>query len=229
MGARTSFRRWHIWIGWLAALPVLFWVVSGLIMVWKPIEEVRGTGLLREPAPVKLLGPPVPPNIAGVPLEGLSLEQRAGGPRWVLRLPGRTRLADPRTGLLLPPYSAVDATREVVSRYTGDAKVAAVSRTAPSSPPIDLRRPIAAWQVNMDDGTRFYVDASSGEIVATRTRWWRFYDFMWGLHIMDMETREDSHNPLVIIFGFTALAMSLVGAVLLPLTIKRRRSPSRTE
>jgi len=224
MGVRTSFRRWHIWIGWLAAVPVLFWVVSGLIMVWKPIEEVRGADLLREPAPVKLVGPPIPPNVAGVALDGLSLEQRAGGPRWVVQLPGRTRLADPLTGLLLQPYSAADATREVVSRYTGEAKVAAVSRTDPANPPIDLRRPIAAWQVSMDDGTRFYVDAASGEIVATRTRWWRFYDFMWGLHIMDTKTREDTHNPLMITFGLAALAMSLVGAVLLPLTIRRRRT-----
>ena len=229
MGARTSCRRWHIWIGWLAALPVLFWVISGLVLVWKPIEEVRGTGLLREPAPVRLKGPPIPPNVAGVALKGLSLEQRAAGPRWVVQLPGRTRLADPLTGLLLPPYSAADASREVVSRYTGSAKVAAVSRIDPSNPPIDLRRPIAAWQVRMDDGTRFYVDASSGELVATRTRWWRFYDFMWGLHIMDTTTREDTHNPLIITFGLAALAMSLIGAILLPLTIKRRRSAPRSE
>ena len=24
---------------------------------------------------------------------------------------------------------------------------------------------------------------------------------MWGLHIMDLETREDAHNPLLIGFG----------------------------
>ena len=51
----------------------------------------------------------------------------------------------------------------------------------------------------------------SGQIVATRTRWWRFYDFMWGLHIMDPKTREDTHNPFVIRFGIVALAMSVLG------------------
>ena len=53
----------------------------------------------------------------------------------------------------------------------------------------------------MGDGTHFYVDAGSGEIVAKRTGWWRFYDFMWGLHIMDPGGREDTHNPFVIGFG----------------------------
>ena len=76
----------------------------------------------------------------------------------------------------------------------------------------------------MDDGTRFYVDASSGQIVATRTRWWRFYDLMWGIHIMDLKTREDTHNPLVIGFGMIALAMSVLGTILLTKTIRKRRS-----
>ena len=224
MGVRTQFRRWHIWVGWLVALPVLFWVVSGLVMVWKPIEEVRGTDLLREAAPVRLVGPPIPPNVAGVPLSSLSLEQRAVGSRWVVKLPdGTTRLADPLTGLLLPPLSAGEASREVTARYTGKATVASVTRTDKENPPLDLRRPIAAWRVAMDDGTHFYVDQGSGEVVARRTRWWRFYDWMWGLHIMDLKTREDTHNPLTIGFGIAALAMSLLGAVLLPLTLRRRK------
>ena len=88
---------------------------------------------------------------------------------------------------------------------------------------LTLRRPISAWQVTMKDGTRFYVDSASGQIVATRTRWWRFYDFMWGLHIMDPGTREDTHNPWVIAFGLIALAVSVIGSILLPQTIKKKK------
>jgi len=221
---RSRLRRWHVWLGWVIALPILFWVVSGLVMVWKPIEEVRGNHLLREPAPVQLAGPPIPPNVAGVALESLRLEQRAAGPRWVVALAdGRTRLADPLTGLLLPPLSAADAAREVAARYTGKARVRSVTRTSADDPPLEFRRPVAAWQVAMDDGTRFYVDAASGEVAARRTPWWRVYDFMWGLHIMDLETREDTHNPLVLGFGVIALAMTVLALVLLPMTINRRR------
>ena len=92
------------------------------------------------------------------------------------------------------------------------------------NPPIDLRRPIAAWQVTMDDGAHFYVDSASGQILATRTRWWRFYDLMWGLHIMDPQTREDTHNPFVILFGVVALGMSVLGTILLPMTLKKKRN-----
>ena len=66
---RAKLRRWHIWLGWAAAIPVLIWVISGLVMVARPIEEVRGSGLLREGEPLRVLGTPVPPSIAGVSVE----------------------------------------------------------------------------------------------------------------------------------------------------------------
>lgn len=224
MTLRSRLRRWHIWIAWVAAIPVLLWIVSGLVMVARPIEEVRGEGLLKPVGAMRLVGTPIPPRIAGVPLSTLSLEQRAAGPRWVVKLPdGTTRLADPETGLLLPELSAADAAREVQARYAGSSLVHSVKRTSAEDPPLDLRRPVSAWQVAMDDGTRFYVDSASGQIVATRTRFWRFYDLMWGLHIMDPATREDTHNPWVIGFGLIAFAVSVLGVILLPQTIKRKR------
>ena len=224
MSGRTRNRRWHIWLAWVAAIPILLWTISGLAMVARPIEEVRGEGLLNDPAPIRMVGPPIPPLISGVAVQSLSLEQRAGGPRWVVKLPdGKTRLGDPRTGLLLPELSANDARREVEARYTGKATIQSVARTDADDPPIEFRRPVAAWQVVMSDGVHFYVDASSGQIVATRTGWWRFYDFMWGLHIMDPVTREDTHNPFVILFGIVALAMSVLGTILLPKALKKRR------
>jgi len=231
MGAvRSRLRRWHVWLGWVVALPILLWVVTGLVMVAKPIEEGRGEHLLAEPRPVRLALAPVPPAVGGVPLSSLTLEQRAAGPRWVIAMAGGpTRLADPDTGALLPPLSAADAVREVTARYTGTARVQAATRTDPKQPPLEFRRPVAAWQVAMDDGTHFYVDAGSGEIVARRTRWWRFYDWMWGLHIMDLKTREDAHNPLTIGFAIAALAMALLALVLLPMTTRwpRRRKAKR--
>ena len=226
MGAvRSRLRRWHIWLGWIVGLPMLVWTLSGVIMVWKPIEEVRGEGLLREPAPMRFSTPVVPPAVAGLPLASLALEPRAAGPRWVVKLhDGSTRLADPGSGALLAPLSAADAAREVTSRYTGQATVKAVTRTDPANPPLDLRRDIPAWNVEMSDDTRFYVDAGSGAVVARRTTWWRFYDLMWGLHIMDPQTREDTHNPWVIGFGIVALLTTILALIMLPLTLRRRRN-----
>jgi uncharacterized iron-regulated membrane protein len=228
MAVRSTLRRWHTWLGWLVGLPVLFWIVSGLVMVWKPIEEVRGEHLLSEPPAILVSRPLIPPAVQGVPIETLGLSQRAAGPRWVIMMrDGTHRLADPATGALLPPVSATEAMNEVTSRYTGAAKVASVRRTDPARPPIELRKPVAAWQVAMDDGTNFYVDPGSGAIIARRTGWWRFYDFMWALHIWDFSTREDANNPLTLGLGIASLVMAVMALTLLPLTIRRRKGNRR--
>ena len=225
---RTKLRRYHIWLGWVVGLPILFWVVSGLIMIIKPIDEVRGKALLAPPAPLSLSSPPVTPAVEQVGLSGLTLEQRAAGPRWVAKVTdGPGRIADPATGRWLPPLSAADAVHEVAARYTGKARVAAVNRTDADHPPLDLRQPLATWQVVMDDGTHFYVDSATGAIIATRTRFWRFYDWMWGLHIMDMTSREEPHNAWVAVFGIGSLVMAMLALVMLPLTIRRRRRKSK--
>lgn len=228
MGVRSKLRRWHIWLGWIVGLPIFFWVVSGLVMVARPIEEVRGSGLLSEPPVVQLQAAPLPPAIAGIPLKSLTLVQGESGPRWIATLPdGTVRAADPATGEWLPATSATAAAREVMARYTGKASIARVAPTDPDDPPLDLRRSIPAWQVAMTDGTHFYVDSRSGEIVATRTRFWRIYDWMWGLHIMDLKTREDTHNPLIITLAVVSLLTTLLALVMLPLTIRRRRKAAR--
>ncbi len=221
---RQRLRRWHIWLGWVVGLPILAWMVSGLVMVARPIETVRGEGLIAE-APALPAGlAAVPPAIGPRPLASLRLEAGPDGPRWLLKYAdGGTRLADALTGRLLPPLAAADAARIVEARYTGKARISAVDRTSAEAPPLDLRRKVAAWRVTMSDGTRFYLDAATGEILARRTRWWRFYDFMWGLHIMDLKTREDAHNPWLIGFGLAALVTTLLALAMLPLTLKRRR------
>ena len=226
MGAvRTRLRRWHVWLGWLIAIPMLFWTVSGLVMVARPIGEVRGEDLIAPPPPIALSGKLTPPRIEGRAVKSLKLEARAGGPRWQIDFfDGEKRLADPATGRLLPKLGAADAAAEVTARYTGTARLVETGRIGADAPPLELRRAMNGWRVAMDDGTHFYVDGGSGEIVARRTRWWRFYDFMWGLHIMDLQGREETNNPWVVTFAALALAMVLLALTLLPLTISRRRN-----
>ncbi len=224
MRRRLLLRRVHIWLGWIAGIPLLFWAITGALMVAFPIDIVRGEHLLSPSRSIVLGAPAVAPPLSGAPVLSLSLEQRAAGPRWIIkRAAGPANLADPATGAFLPPLSAGDAVAEVRARYQGDAQVTGVLRTGADNPPLDLRRPLASWQVTMSDGTRFYVDAGSGEIVARRTALWRFYDFLWGLHILDLGSREDLNNIWVRAFAWLGLASTVIGIVLLPLTIRRRR------
>lgn len=225
---RHQLRRIHIWLGWIVGIPLLIWTVSGLVMVAFPIETVRGEHLLSEPRPIALTAPAVVPPTGPRPVLSLGLEQRAVGPRWLVRFAdGEVRMADPATGRVLPPLSAAEARAEVEARYQGEASVTGVERTSADNPPIELRRPIEAWRVTMSDDTRFYVNSATGEITARRTPLWRFYDFMWGLHIMDPGGRDNFNNVWVRIFSAVAAVAVLLALVLLPMTIRHRRKRAR--
>jgi hypothetical protein len=224
MGAiRSRLRRWHVWLGWLVGLPMLFWTVSGLVMVARPIEEVRGEHLISAQGPISIEGRLIAPSVEGRQVSAITLVPRAGGARWEIDFhDGESRLADPATGRLLPRLGAADAARELLARYQGTARIDQVSRVEANAPPMELRRAMEGWRVRMTDGTHFYIDGGSGAIVARRTSWWRIYDFMWGLHIMDLQGREDTSNPWVVSFAALSLAMVLLALTLLPMTIRRR-------
>ena len=216
------FARWHIWLGWIAALPVLLWLVSGLFMAARPIEDVRGEALRRTAAPLSTAGLTVP-QVAS-PITRLALIEELGQPVWLLTAADKTQARfDARTGLPLGPVSAVEAQRLASAAFAGTSALTGVRRFAAEAAPLDLRKARPSWQASFADGTHLYIDADTGEVLALRTRFWRAYDFMWGLHIMDPRTREDTSNVLLWLFGGIALASGLLGSVLL----FRRRKAAR--
>lgn len=212
--------RWHIWLGWIAALPILLWLVSGLFMAARPIEEVRGENLRRPSTPMAAAGLVVP-QLAG-PVSRLLLADELGRPVWLVTdAAKRQSRYDARTGAPIGPVSAVEAQRLAAAAFAGSSAMTGVRAFSAEQAPLDLRKPRPSWQASFADGTHVYIDAETGEVLALRTRFWRAYDFMWGLHIMDPRTREDSSNLFLWMFGGFALISSLFGAVLL---FRRRKA-----
>jgi hypothetical protein len=217
------FARWHIWLGWLVAVPMLLWVASGLFMVIKPIDEVRGENVRARAASMEATGL-VLPRLSG-PVDAVALVSEPAGPTWIVR----SGTAEPhrysaRDGRDLGAVNAAEARTIAAAAYAGPGRIEALRRFTADTSPLDLRKARPSWQAKFSDGTHVYVDAGTGEVLALRTRFWRAYDLMWGLHIMDLQTREDPHHPILILFAALALAGSVIGTVLL---FRRRRSPVR--
>ncbi len=198
-------------------MPLLFWTASGLFMASQPIETVRGEHLKRPPAPLILTAPVTAPVTGPRPVKTMTLEARSGGTKWIVTyLDGGGRLADPATGALLPRIDAAMAATLARAAFAGSARLQSVSRTAADAPPLDLRRNRPAWRATFHDGTSVYIDADTGAVLATRTRFWRAYDFMWGLHIMDLQTREKTSHAILIAFAALAGIGVVIGLTLLP-------------
>ena len=214
------FARWHIWLGWAAALPLLVWIVSGLFMAARPIEDVRGEALRKAPvaiAPTGLVAPHLPGAVTR-----LALIEQAGQPVWAATGADKAQARySAYDGTPLGPVNEAEARRIAEATFAGSAKLAALHRLSAAQAPLDLRKPRPSWQATYADGTHLYLDADTGEVLALRTRFWRAYDFMWGLHIMDPRTRENTSNLFLWVFGAVALFSCALGSILL---FRRRKA-----
>lgn len=224
-----QFARWHIWLGWLIGFPILMWTATGLLMVIKPIEEVRGEHL-RKDVPEQALpsdtniSVALPETAAGedaAPVRSVSTAMRGREPvTTITYMDGSSERFRP-DGTRLGPISEVEARLIVAERIIGGDAIVASTAFDAGEVPFDFRRPEAVWQVALSDGTHVYVSQATGDIAAVRTRWWRAFDFAWGLHIMDLQTREDTSHPILIVFAVLGVIGSLIGCILL---FRRRKA-----
>lgn len=224
MKTYRQLHRWHIWLGWLIGVPLILWTASGLFMVLKPIEAVRGENLRAEPAALVAAEalPMIDPALG--PLKSMRLAPSPSGGQWIVEQGEATTRFDSRSGKKLAAVDEAEARAIVAKAIVANLPITAMTRFAAADAPGDFRRPRPAWQAKLSDGTHAYVDADSGELLAVRTPFWRAYDFMWGIHIMDLDTREDFNNPVLKIFAALALLSLLLA---FPMLIIRQRRISR--
>lgn len=210
--------RWHIRLAWLAAIPLFLWTVSGLFMTLRPIEEVRGENLRKPPALLQTSNLSAP-RVA-VPVKRLVLSEQLGSPVWLATDSKGNALRFAADGMPIAPVGEAEARELALAAYGGTEPLETIRRFPADAPPIDLRRPRPSWQATFADGAHVYIDADSGEVLAFRTQYWRIYDLMWGLHIMDPLEREDTSHALLWIFGAIGIVSTVLGTTLL---FRRRR------
>ena len=216
------FAKWHIWIGWAAGLPVLMWMVTGLFMAARPIEDVRGNHLRVEVEEQPLILPGSALATEEFPLKEMRAVMQDGRAVAILTgMDGSVRRVAMESGDVLPPLAAADARRIAAERIHGGDKATSVRLFGADRVPFEFRRPVPVWQVALEDGTHVYIGRDTGQIEAVRTRWWRGFDFMWGLHILDPIEREDTSHPLLIAAAVIGTIAALLGCILL---FRRRKA-----
>jgi hypothetical protein len=219
--------KWHIWLGWLIGVPLLMWTLTGLVMVSRPIEQVRGEHLRAEVTERALPAQLALPAIRDGEPRPVEITIRDGDsvPVVLARFAdGSLRRFSAQSGAPLPELSAIEARAVLASRVVTDSPLKELRKFEADEPPFDFRRPVDVWRGEYEDGTRVYIGRQSGAVEAVRTPFWRVFDFMWGLHIMDLQTREDTSHPILIAFAALGAIGSLMGIVLL---FRRRRSNRR--
>jgi hypothetical protein len=162
----------------------------------------------------------LPPEAVLTPaVERAELTALLGQPVYKLSAGEKSWLVDARTGKERV-ISRADALAIAQAEVTLKPPLTAAPLSDP--PPLELRRPGGAWVVGDAADTHVYV-GKTGEVMAVRTGLWRWYDMFWGLHILDPQSREDTHHPLLIASAVLSLVSVVSGFVLLWVRFRPRR------
>jgi len=216
--ARTG----HRWLGLLVGIQVVVWLVTGLYMVIVNIDFIHGDTLVKNTQQTVRVPDSSQLSMADVrkrypEATRIGLQPMMGKTFYAVSTPGRRYLVDPANGSLASPIDGITATSIARYHYAGDAPVARATLIT-SDPPMEIQgRSLPLWRVDFEDrfATSFYIDPDNGSLVTRRHRYWRIFDFMWMLHIMDYEAREDAHNPLLVGAQISGLVFAITGLWLL--------------
>jgi len=221
-------RRAHKWIALVVGVQALLWMLSGLYMTAISIDIIHGDHLAHAGAkPLSPVASLIDPNtLAGQypAMTAFRLKRLLDREVYEVQQPGAVTLVDARSGARASPLDEAAARLLAASLYHGKAPIETVEliREAPQEV---ATRPVPMWRVSFADSneTTLYLSPHTGELLAKRHDLWRWFDFLWMLHIMDYEERTDSNNMLLRIASSMGVVFALSGLWLLFYSFSKRR------
>ena len=226
----------HKWLALFVGVQLLIWAVTGFYMVAVDLDFIHGDSLVRNlRTPLDRGATVVPvaelarryPQVTQIGLHALPLS--AATPVYELTAAGRRILVDATSGQQLSPLSPGLIRQLARSYYAGGGQLD-TAQLLEHDVPMEVRgRSAPLWRVQFDDWlqTTLYLHPDTGSLVARRHRVWRWYDFLWTLHIMDYSERE-TPTGIVPRIATTLGAVTVVSGVwLLYFSFRRRRRVAR--
>ncbi len=220
-------RRAHKWIALVIGVQALLWTIGGLYMTVMSIDFIHGDHLnhvAAQPLPkqVNLAEPAV--IAARYPMvSSIRLKRFLGAPIYEIHHSGGVDLIDAGTGKSLGLIDDEKARQLALSTYRGDGSLASLHLLEKAPQEVGTR-PVPMWQAKFDDSgsTALYFSPQTGNLLATRHTYWRAFDFLWMLHIMDYDQRSNVNNTLLRVASIVGLLFMLSGVWLLFYSFRRR-------
>ncbi|MEC5143047.1 hypothetical protein [Chitinophaga sp. 212800010-3] len=233
-------RKSHRYLGLILGIQFLLWTIGGLYFSWSNMDEVHGD-FQKKPEPLlsaslSLVSPTAALNTirkaAGIDsVSSLQLIQILGKPYYQIRSmedvskgpshehSGHHRifLIDATTGLVRPALSQQEAVDVAKIRFNGNPKVASVEYLTATDGHHEYRESaLPAYAVTFDhpSATTVYVSAELGTVQKFRNNKWRIFDFLWMLHTMDYQSRDNIGNILLRAFSIFGLVTVMSGFML---------------
>lgn len=238
-----SIRRIHRYMGVMIGIQFLLWTLGGLYFSWSDMDEVHGdyeknptalfaanTGYCSPSVAVDSLQRQIQiDSLADIRLVNVldkQVWQIAFFEKGHERHLKKTVLADALTGQVRPPLSQEEAVEVARRAFKGEAVIESVQWINETDGHHEYREnPLPAVAVTFKDArhTTVYVAVDMGTVQKFRNRPWRQFDFLWMMHTMDYEGRDNLGNGLLRAFSVLGLLTIASGFTLFFTTRRKRR------
>lgn len=226
-GWRYWSRFFHKWLSLLLGAQVFLWFLSGTVMSFLPIEQVRGKHLLKETSQSNFeLGGlfSLSKIDTGSPISSVELKARINEPIYIFHYESSKEIYSATTGERIPSLTEYEISELVGKRLNTTAPPVEVSlRTSETR---EFKGELPVWRLDYEYPETFSIYASplSGDILAIRNDKWRIFDFFWMLHIMDYVTRENINSPWLVVLAGLSLFLTVTGFFLIWATFRKRNT-----
>ncbi len=227
MGLSYWVRRCHKWIALVVGVQALLWMASGVYMTVVPLEIIHGDHLTHPTGePLALSGKRIDvaqmmrlyPGISSFRVKSL-----LGREVFEINRSGKVELVEAENGKPVG-FLEESAVRALANdSYHGEDVIAKVELLAKAPDEVG-KRPVPIWAVHYSNfgKTTLYFSPNTGELLARRHELWRWFDFLFMLHIMDYAERSDVNNALLRVAAVGGVLFSLSGLWLLLYSFRRR-------
>lgn len=239
-------RKSHRYLGLLLGIQFLLWTIGGLYFSWNNIDEVHGDFQKKRvpllSSSIHLVSPSIVlDSIKSVhrvdSLVSIQLIDILGKPYYQVRcisamheMSSHTdhhelmnHLADAQSGALRSPLSEQEAIQVAKRHFSDEAKVVSVQKVDSIHSHHEYRSgelPAYAITFEHPTNTTVYVATELGTVQKFRNNKWRVFDFLWMMHTMDYEGRDNFGNLLLRVFSVFGLITVLSGFLLFLISSK---------
>lgn len=246
-------RRSHRYLGLFIGIQFLMWTLGGLYFSWNDIDDVHGDHL-RQPArylataKMDLQSPQflidyVKQEYQTDSIKSLRLIEVFGQPYYQLayfmqhgdHAMAHFALGDAHSGEVRGALTKEEAVQMAEAEFLPKAGIKKVEYLTETSDHHEYRgRMLPVYSVTFDHptNTTVYVDPQQARVSSIRHDQWRAFDFLWMLHTMDYEGRDDFGNVLLKAFSILGLVTITSGFMLFYFTsptLRRKKKPRVVE
>lgn len=226
MNSKYLVRKIHRYFGVVIGVQFLLWTVGGLYFAWTNIEEIRGNQLVHHETALIMKEPIKTPTevlkLNQIPLESVKEIRMTSlffDSFYELHTDENMMLINAESGKVRDLITKSEVTDIVLKNLKNEVPIKKIEWVSKENIKNHLQYrggilPAWAVELNDDSNTVIYVCATRGTIEKVRTKQWRIFDYLWMLHIMDYNERDNINNTILRAFSVLGLITILSGFIL---------------